>query len=145
MSMPQLSDGGPPVSPISVFLLDDNEPVRHGVAELVNAEPDLEVTGQAGTVAEALHALSLRPPNVAVLDVRLSDGSGIDVCREIRLSNPEVACLIFTSFADRDWSAAFDAGAAGYLLKRLGSNELVDSIRVVASGRQLGQPGWPVG
>ena len=120
---------------ISVFLLDDHEIVRRGVAELVNAQPDMFVISEAGSAAEALTVVDSSPPDVAVLDVRLGDGNGIEVCREIRSAHPEVACLILTSFADDH--AVIDAsmaGAAGYVLKQIRSNELVESIRKVADG-----------
>ncbi len=120
---------------ISVFLLDDHEIVRRGVAELVNAQPDMFVVSEAGSAAEALTVVDGSPPDVAVLDVRLGDGNGIEVCREIRSAHPEVACLILTSFADDH--ALIDAamaGAAGYVLKQIRSNELVESIRKVAGG-----------
>ncbi len=120
---------------ISVFLLDDHEIVRRGVTELVNAQPDMYVVSESGSAAEALTVVSGAPPDVAVLDVRLGDGNGIEVCREIRSAHPDVACLILTSFADDQ--ALIDAamaGAAGYVLKQIRSNELIDSIRKVADG-----------
>lgn len=124
--------------PITVFLLDDHEIVRRGVADLLEAEPDLTVVGQASTAVEALRFVGRSEPDVAVLDVRLEDGNGIEVCRDIRSAHPSVACLILTSFADDQ--ALVDAslaGAAGYVLKQIRGNELVDSIRKVASGLQL--------
>ncbi len=125
---------------IRVLLLDDHEIVRLGVAEIVNAEPDMEVVAQAGTSGEALQLVRSAKPQVAVLDVRLgdSDTNGIEVCRDIRSRHPEVACLILTSFADDH--ALVDAslaGAAGYVLKQIRSNDLVESIRRVADGGQL--------
>ena len=125
---------------IDVFLLDDHEIVRRGVAELVNAEPDMRVVAEAGTAKDALAIVERHPPDVAVLDVRLGDGNGngIEVCREIRSHHPEVACLILTSFADDH--ALVDAalaGAAGYVLKQIRSNELIESIRKVSGGIQL--------
>ncbi len=125
---------------IRVFLLDDHEIVRRGVGDLVNAEPDMEVIAEAGTSKEALAAVDRHRPDVAVLDVRLGDGNGngIEVCREIRSHHPEVACLILTSFADDHALVdAAMAGAAGYVLKQIRSNELIDSIRKVAAGAQL--------
>ncbi len=123
---------------VRVFLLDDHEIVRRGVADLLNAEPDLEVVGEAGTAAEALSAVAATEPDVAVLDVRLGDGNGVEVCRDIRSAHPDVACLMLTSFSDDH--AVIDAamaGAAGYVLKQIGSNELVEAIRKVARGVQL--------
>ncbi|MFT7598071.1 MAG: two-component system response regulator DevR [Acidimicrobiales bacterium] len=121
-----------------VFLLDDHEIVRRGVADLVNAEADLEVVGEAGSAAETLAAVARAKPDVAVLDVRLEDGNGIEVCREIRSQFPDVACLILTSFADDQALVdASMAGAAGYVLKQIRSNDLVESIRKAATGAQL--------
>jgi len=125
---------------IQVFLLDDHEIVRRGVGDLVNAESDMEVIAEAGTAKEALAAVERYQPDVAVLDVRLGDGNGngIEVCREIRSHYPEVACLILTSFADDHALVdAAMAGAAGYVLKQIRSNELIQSIRKVANGVQL--------
>ncbi|MGB5759272.1 MAG: response regulator transcription factor, partial [Acidimicrobiales bacterium] len=124
--------------PIRVFLLDDHEIVRRGVADLLSREPDLMVIGEAGSAAAALQAVKGCEPDVAVLDVRLGDGDGIEVCREIRSRCPDVACLMLTSFADdQAFIDAAVAGAAGYVLKQIGSNDLVDSIRKVAAGAQL--------
>lgn len=123
---------------ITVFLLDDHEIVRKGVGDLVNAEPDMAVVGEAGGFAEALDVVGRVQPDVAVLDVRLGDGNGIEVCRQIRSDYPSIACLILTSFADDQ--ALIDAamaGAAGYVLKQIRGNDLIDSIRKVASGIQL--------
>ena len=127
--------------PTRVFLLDDHEVVRRGVAELVNAEDDLEVVGQAGGAVDAIREVLRCQPDVAVIDVRLEDGNGISVCREIRSQRPETACLIFTSFADDQ--ALVDAalaGAAGYVLKQIRGNDLLESIRKVATGAQLLDP-----
>ncbi|MEL7155576.1 MAG: response regulator transcription factor [Actinomycetota bacterium] len=124
--------------PITVFLLDDHEVVRRGVAGLLEAEPDLRVVGEAGSAAEALPGIRRSQPDVAVLDVRLDDGNGIEVCREIRSAHPEVACLMLTSYADdRALIDAAVAGAAGFVLKQVRGNQLVDSIRRVADGAQL--------
>lgn len=123
---------------IRVFLLDDHEIVRRGVAQVVNAESDLEVVGEAAGAAQTLAEVRLCTPDVAVLDVRLADGNGIEVCREIRAEYPELPCLMLTSFSDDQ--ALLDAalaGAAGYVLKEVRSNELVESIRKVAGGAQL--------
>ena len=123
---------------ITVLLLDDHEVVRRGVAELVNTEADLEVIGEAGTASEALSLVKRLEPDVAILDVRLAEGNGIEVCREIRSEHPDVACLILTSFSDDQ--AMLDAslaGAAGYVLKQIRGNDLIESIRKVAAGAQL--------
>lgn len=131
---------GPP-APIGVFLLDDHEIVRRGLVDLIAAEDDLAVVGEAGTVDEALRRIEACAPDVAVLDVQLGDGSGIDVCREIRSRHPGVACLMLTSFTDDE--ALIDsvvAGAAGYVLKQVRGNELLTSIRTVAAGGTLVAP-----
>ena len=126
---------------IRVFLLDDHEIVRRGIADLLQAEDDLVVVGEAGTVAEALARIPAAAPNVAVLDARLPDGSGIEVCRDIRSMAPDVRCLILTSYDDNDAIfAAVMAGAAGYLLKEIRGTSLVDAIRQVAAGRSLMDP-----
>jgi DNA-binding NarL/FixJ family response regulator len=126
---------------IRVFLLDDHEIVRRGVRELLEVEDDIEVVGEAGTAAEALARIPLASPDVAIVDMRLPDGNGVEVCREVRSGNPEVQCVVLTSFADDE--ALFDsimAGAAGYLLKQIKGNDLVDAVRRVASGQSLLDP-----
>jgi two-component system, NarL family, response regulator DevR len=124
--------------PVRVFLLDDHEIVRRGVADLLENEADLTVVGEAGSAAEALDVVEACQPDVAVLDVRLGDGNGIEVCRDIRSTHPDVACLMLTSFADDHATIdAAMAGAAGFVLKQVGSGELVEAIRKVASGVQL--------
>jgi DNA-binding NarL/FixJ family response regulator len=126
---------------IRVFLLDDHEIVRRGVRELLEAEPDIEVVGEASTAAEALARVPASRPDVAVLDVRLPDGNGVTVCRELRSNMPELACLMLTSFADDE--ALFDAimaGAAGYVLKQIRGNDLVGAVRTVAAGGSLLDP-----
>jgi len=126
---------------ISVFLLDDHEIVRRGVTDLLNAESDIEVISEAGTAVDAIRIIGETNPDVAVLDVRLEEGNGIEVCREIRSSYPNVACLILTAFVDDQ--ALIDAamaGAAGYVLKQIRGNDLVESIRKVAGGAQLLDP-----
>ena len=126
---------------VRVFLLDDHEIVRRGIADLLHAEPGITVVGEAGTAAEALRRIPVTRPDVAVLDARLPDGSGIDVCREIRSAEPQIRCLILTSYDDNDaLFAAVMAGAAGYLLKEIRGNSLVDSIRQVAAGKSLLDP-----
>jgi|TARA_B100000959_G_scaffold2544_1_gene2867 DNA-binding NarL/FixJ family response regulator len=123
---------------MKVFLLDDHEVVRRGLKDLINSEPDLEVVGEAGTAEEALEVVSACQPNVAVLDVRLGDGSGVEVCRDIRSAYPEISCLILTSFEDdQALVEASLAGAAGYVLKKIKSNEILQAIRLVGEGRQL--------
>ncbi len=126
---------------VRVFLLDDHELVRRGIADLLQAEAGITVVGEAGTVAEALRRIPATHPDVAVLDTRLPDGSGIDVCRDIRSSAPEIRCLMLTSYDDNDAIfAAVMAGAAGYLLKEIRGNSLVDAIRQVAAGNSLLDP-----
>ena len=124
--------------PTRVFLLDDHEIVRRGLAGLINAEDDMVVVGEASAAAEALGEIRRCEPDVAVLDVRLGDGNGIEVCREVRVEHPDLPCLILTSFADdQALLEAAMAGAAGYVLKEIRSNELIVSIRKVAAGAQL--------
>ena len=124
-----------------VFLLDDHEIVRRGVRDLLEAEDDLEVVGEAGTAQEALGRLAATRPDVAVLDVRLPDGDGVEVCREIRSTHPEIACLMLTSFADDEaLFAAIMAGAAGYVLKQVRGTDLLEGIRRVAAGGSLLDP-----
>ena len=126
---------------IGVFLLDDHEIVRRGVRELLETEPDIKVVGEAGTAASALARIPALRPDVAVLDVRLPDGDGVSVCRDIRSSMPEVACLMLTSFGDDE--ALFDAimaGAAGYVLKQIRGTDLVGAVRTVARGESMLDP-----
>ncbi|MEX2292636.1 MAG: response regulator transcription factor [Acidimicrobiales bacterium] len=126
---------------ISVFLLDDHEVVRRGVRELIEAEDDMAVVGEAGTAEEAIGRIPATSPNVAVLDVRLPDGDGIEVCREIRSKHPEIACIMLTSFADDEAVyAAVMAGAAGYVLKQVRGSDLIAGIRRVAVGESLLDP-----
>ena len=123
---------------IGVFLLDDHEVVRLGIAAMIDAESDLEVVGQAGSAKEALPAIDEAQPDVAVLDVRLGDGSGIEVCRDIRSANPDIACLMLTSFAsDQAMVDAAMAGAVGFVIKQLAGNEIIESIRKVGQGSVL--------
>jgi two-component system, NarL family, response regulator DevR len=128
---------------IRVFLLDDHEVVRRGVRELLEADSqgEIEVVGEAGTADEALRRVPAVRPDVAVLDVRLPDGNGVEVCREIRSRHPEIRCLMLTSFADDE--ALFDAimaGAAGYILKQVRGSDLVDDVKRVAAGQSLLDP-----
>ncbi|BFV60610.1 response regulator transcription factor [Kitasatospora sp. CMC57] len=125
-------------APIKVFLLDDHEVVRRGVHDLLDAEPDLTVVGEAGTVEQALARVPALRPDVAVLDMRLPDGDGVTVCRELRSKMPELACLMLTSFDDEE--ALLDsimAGAAGYVLKQISGTDLVSAVRTVASGQSM--------
>ncbi len=126
---------------INVFLLDDHEIVRRGLRELIETDEAMEVVGEAGTAEVALGRIPATSPDVAVLDVRLPDGDGIEVCREVRSRHPEIACLMLTSVADDDAVyAAILAGAAGYVLKQVRGDDLLDSIRRVAAGESLIDP-----
>jgi len=126
---------------IGVFLLDDHEIVRRGVRELLESNDDLAVVGEAGTAAEALARIPATRPRVAVLDVRLPDGNGVEVCRDIRSRMPDVQCLMLTSFSDDEALIdAIMAGAAGYVLKQIRGNDLADAIRRVARGESLLDP-----
>jgi two-component system response regulator DevR len=128
-------------TPIRVFLLDDHEVVRRGLKDLLEAEGDIEIVGEAGTVAEATARIPALRPHVAVLDARLPDGSGIDVCRDVRSVDPTIRALILTSYDDDEaLFAAILAGAAGYVLKQIGSSDLVDGVRRVAAGQSLIDP-----
>jgi DNA-binding NarL/FixJ family response regulator len=123
-----------------VFLLDDHEVVRRGLRDLLEAA-DVVVCGEAGTAAEALARIPPTQPDVAVLDVRLPDGNGVEVCREIRSRRPEIQCVMLTSFSDDEaLFQAIMAGAAGYLLKEIKGTDLVDAIRRVADGQSLLDP-----
>jgi two-component system response regulator DevR len=127
--------------PIRVFLLDDHEIVRRGLRELLEAESDIEICAEAGTAEEALARIPPTAPDVAVLDVRLPDGDGVEVCREVRSRHPEIRCLMLTSYSDDE--ALFEAimaGASGYLLKQIRGTDLVDAVRRVASGQSLLDP-----
>jgi len=126
---------------IRVFLLDDHEVVRRGVRELLESDSEVEVVGEAGTAEEALGRIPATSPDVAILDVRLPDGDGVEVCREIRSRNPEIQCLMLTSFADDEaLFAAIMAGAAGYVLKQVKGDDLVESVKRVADGQSLLDP-----
>ena len=142
MTSPKSGEGSSAAGrPIAVFLLDDHEVVRRGVRDLLEAEPDITVVGEAGTAESALARIPALRPDVAVLDVRLPDGDGVSVCREIRSKMPEVACLMLTSFGDDE--ALFDAimaGAAGYVLKQIRGTDLVGAVRTVASGQSMLDP-----
>ncbi|WP_062643510.1 response regulator [Streptomyces maremycinicus] len=128
-------------NPIRVFLLDDHEVVRRGLTDLLDAEPDISVIGDAGTVDHALARGPALRPDVAVLDVRLPDGDGISVCRELRSRMPELACLMLTSFDDEEALLdAIMAGASGYVLKQIKGSDLVSAVRTVASGQSMLDP-----
>lgn len=126
---------------IRVFLVDDHELVRRGIAGLLEAEADIEVVGEAATAAQARSRILATKPDIAVLDVRLPDGSGIDVCRDIRSTSPDIACLMLTAYDDDEAIyAAVIAGASGYVLKDIRGAGLVDSVRKVAAGKSLLDP-----
>jgi DNA-binding NarL/FixJ family response regulator len=136
--MTSSAEAKPGAGAIKVFLLDDHEIVRRGVRDLLEAEPDIAVIGEAGTAQSALARIPALRPDVAILDVRLPDGDGVAVCREIRSQLPEIACLMLTSFGDDE--ALFDAimaGAAGYVLKQIRALDLVGAVRTVAAGGSL--------
>ena len=136
-----MTEAEAPQSVTRIFLLDDHEIVRRGVADLLNSVPDFEVVGEAGSVAEALRRLPAAGPDVAILDGRLPDGSGIEVCRVIREQQPDVKCLILTSYDDDEAIfAAVLAGAAGYVLKQIRGSNLIDAVRQVAAGQSLLDP-----
>ncbi len=135
------TDSTVPTPQIRVFLLDDHEIVRRGVQDLLEAEHDIVVVGDASTAQQALRRVPALKPDVAVLDVRLPDGDGVSVCRELRSQMPDLHCLMLTSFADDD--AIFDAilaGASGYVLKQIRGNDLVSAVRTVAAGGSLLDP-----
>ena len=126
---------------MGIFLVDDHEVVRQGVRAVIEAADGMHVVGEAGTVEQAMQRISAVQPDVAVLDVRLPDGSGVELCRDIRTAHPEVACLMLTSYSDDE--ALFEAimaGAAGYVLKQVRGSELLDAIQRVARGEQLLDP-----
>ncbi len=126
---------------LGVFLLDDHEVVRTGLRSMFEATEDLVVVGEASTAEDAMIRIPLTRPHVAVLDVRLPDGSGVEVCREIRSQWPEIVCVMLTSYADDEaLYAAILAGAAGYVLKQVGVGDLVDDIRRAGSGQSLLDP-----
>ncbi|GAA2780151.1 response regulator transcription factor [Kitasatospora sp. CM 4170] len=140
--MASMTGGVETPAPVRVFLLDDHEVVRRGVHDLLDGEPDLEVVGEAATAEQALVRVPALRPDVAVLDVRLGDGDGVAVCRELRSRMPDLACLMLTSFDDEE--ALLDAvmaGAAGYVLKQISGTDLVAAVRTVASGRSMLDPG----
>jgi two-component system, NarL family, response regulator DevR len=126
---------------IRVFVLDDHEVVRRGLRDLFGAEPDMEVVGESGSAAEAARRIPALRPDVAVLDARLPDGSGIEVCRQVRSQDPTIAALILTSYNDDEaLFAAILAGAAGYVLKEIGGGDLLGAVRHVAAGQSMLDP-----
>ncbi|TXS00581.1 DNA-binding response regulator [Streptomyces sp. col6] len=128
-------------TPTRVFLMDDHEVVRRGLRDLIDDERDMEVVGEAATAEQALARGPALRPDVAVLDVRLPDGDGITVCRELRSAMPDLACLMLTSFDDEDALIdAIMAGAAGYVLKQINGSDLVSAIRTVATGQSMLDP-----
>jgi DNA-binding NarL/FixJ family response regulator len=125
----------------SVFIVDDHEIIRRGLVALVDDESDMRVVGQAGTVVEALARVPEQLPDVALLDVRLPDGDGVQLCRDLQLRCPEVRCLMFTPFVDQDTThAAFAAGASGVVPKHAQGAELTSAIRIIGAGGKLPQP-----
>ncbi|WP_456695025.1 response regulator [Aeromicrobium sp. P5_D10] len=127
--------------PIRLFLLDDHELVRRGLKDLLEQEDDIEVVGESSLAKDAAARIPAIAPDVAVLDARLPDGSGIEVCRDVRSANPEIAVIILTSYDDDDaLFAAIMAGAAGYVLKQVRGTDLVDAVRRVAGGQSLLDP-----
>lgn len=127
---------------VRVFLVDDHELVRQGVARIVDAQSDLEVVGEAESIARAVPRIAATRPDVAVLDVRLPDGSGIDLCRTVRSEHPDLRCLMLTAYDDDEATrSAVLAGASGYALKDIRGNKLVDAIRSAATGVVLFPPG----
>ncbi|MCW2770644.1 MAG: DNA-binding response regulator [Aeromicrobium sp.] len=127
--------------PIRLFLLDDHEVVRRGLKDLLEQEPDIEIVGESGLAKDAAARIPVVKPHVAVLDARLPDGSGIEVCREVRSADPSIAVIILTSYDDDDaLFAAIMAGAAGYVLKQVRGTDLVDAVRRVAGGQSLLDP-----
>lgn len=127
--------------PIRVYLLDDHELVRRGLHDLLSAEEDVQIVGESGSAVRAVTEIIELAPDVAVLDGRLPDGSGIEVCREVRAQNPGVRALILTSYDDdQALFAAIMAGADGYVLKQIAGTDLIDGIRSIAAGRSLLDP-----
>ena len=130
-----------PTTKIRVYLLDDHEVVRQGLRALLEGAGDIEVVGESGSAVEATHRIPALRPDVAVLDGRLPDGSGIEVCREVRSVDPTIKALILTSYDDDEaLFAAIMAGASGYILKEIKGNDLVGAVRQVAAGNSLIDP-----
>jgi two-component system response regulator DevR len=136
-----MTDDAPDSQPIKVFLLDDHEIVRRGIKELLENEGDIVVVGESGSAEEATRRIPALRPDVAILDGRLPDGTGIDVCREVRSVDPSIKALILTSYDDDEaLFAAIMAGASGYVLKQVRGNDLVDTVRRVAAGQSMLDP-----
>jgi DNA-binding NarL/FixJ family response regulator len=139
-----MADPQPPIepgAPIRIYLLDDHEVVRRGIRELLESEPGFEVVGESGLAAEAARRIPALRPDVAILDGRLPDGSGIDVCRDVRSQDPDIKALILTSYDDDDaLFSAIMAGAAGYVLKQVRGTDLIDMVRRVAAGQSTLDP-----
>jgi DNA-binding NarL/FixJ family response regulator len=134
-----MSDGTP--GPVRVYLLDDHEVVRRGIKDLLESEGDIVVVGESASAAEATRRIPALRPDVAILDGRLPDGSGIDVCRDVRSVDPSIAVLILTSFDDDEaLFSAIMAGASGYVLKQIRGNDLVETVRRVAGGQSALDP-----
>ena len=135
------TDQADPTVPIRVFLLDDHEVVREGVRHLLEASGRIKVVGEAGTCGEAITRIPATMPQVAILDVQLPDGTGVEVCRDVRTEHPEIACVMLTSFSNDD--ALFQAvlaGAAGFVLKQIRGNDLIETVIRVANGESLIDP-----
>jgi DNA-binding NarL/FixJ family response regulator len=127
--------------PITVFLLDDHELVRRGVRTLLESEPGIEVVGESGTAGEGAARITALRPRVAIVDGRLPDGSGIEVCRQVRSADPGIEVLVLTSYDDDDaLFAAIMAGASGYVLKQISGGDLVTAVRRVAAGQSMLDP-----
>jgi len=138
MTTPIVCNVGEGECDVRILLVDDHEIVRKGLRALLEAEPDFEVVGEAGSSAEALRRVGFDSPDVVVLDVRLPDGSGVEICREIRSEFPDVKVLMLTSYADEEaLMSAILAGASGYLLKRIDSKALIESLHRVGNGESL--------
>lgn len=138
---PQADSTAADTSGTRVFLLDDHEIVRRGLRQLIDAQPDMHVVGEASTAGEAMLRVPAARPDVALLDVQLPDGDGIEVCRELRADHPDLACVMLTSFGgDEALLSAIIAGARGFLLKQVDGGALVDAVRKVAAGQWLIEP-----
>lgn len=134
----ETSAATPAQRPIRVFLVDDHEVVRRGVAEILHAEADMSVVGEADGFHSAVRGIRGTRPDVVVIDVRLPDGNGVELCRQVRSADPDIQCLIFTAYDDEAaLLSAVLAGAAGYVLKEVGAFDLVADVRAVANGRPL--------
>jgi two-component system response regulator DevR len=137
-----MPDSGQDTAPtVRVYLVDDHEVVRRGLRELLESQPGIEVVGESGSAAQAIRRIPAIRPDVAVIDMRLPDGSGVDICRSVRAIDPTIHALILTSYDDADaLFSAIMAGASGYFLKEVGGLELVDAVRRVAAGQSLLDP-----